>query len=545
MAQALSDDVINLLTSMIKNYFKIAWRNLRRNKGFSITNILGLTIGITCTILIALWVNDEVNYDKFHKNYDNIYQVMANRDFKNQMFTDQNMVLPMADALQGSTPQLISSAVTTQTGSNILRYNDQLLQKDGLTVSERFFDIFSFTFLKGNAGALKDPHSMIMTRSAALSVFGKKDPIGQTVKINNGDNFKIAGIVEDVPGNSSIRFDYVIPFNYSDPGTKASMQEWRNSSWRVFLNMRPGADMKMMEKKINEIKKSHDKNDAISTYFAFPMNRWRLYGDFKDGKNTGGMIEYVRMFTIIAVVILLIACVNFMNLSTARSEKRAKEVGIRKTLGSNKLQLIMQFFSESIILALISFVLSLVAVYFLLPSFNQLVEKQLHFSLLHRGFWILGVGIILFTGIVAGSYPALYLSSFNPVKVLKGTLLAGKASVNPRRLLVIAQFVISISLISATVIIYQQIQYIKGRSMGYNATNLVMVSSSDDVNKNYAVIKNELMGTGLVSAVTRSSSPITQIWWRSGGPDYKGKRPDANVIFSGIAADADFTKTLG
>ncbi|RYF92835.1 MAG: ABC transporter permease, partial [Chitinophagaceae bacterium] len=446
---------------MIKNYFKIAWRNLRRNKGFSITNILGLTIGITCTILIALWVNDEVNYDKFHKHYDNIYQVMANRDFKNQMFTDQNMVLPLADALQGSTPQLISAAVTTHPGSNILRYNDQLLQKDGMTVSERFFDIFSFKFLKGNANSLKDPHSILMTKSAAISVFGKKDPIGETVKINNGDNFKVAGIIEDVPGNSSLRFDYIIPFNYSDPGTKASMQEWGNSSWQVYLKMRPGCDMKMMEKKINEIKKSHD-NDAISTYFAFPMNRWRLYGDFKDGKNTGGMIEYVRMFTIIAVVILLIACVNFMNLSTARSEKRAKEVGIRKTLGSNKLQLIMQFFSESIILALVAFVLSLIAVFFLLPSFNELVEKQLHFNLLHPGFWVLAVGIILFTGIVAGSYPALYLSSFNPVKVLKGTLLAGKSSVNPRRVLVVAQFVISISLISATVIIYQQIKYVKG-----------------------------------------------------------------------------------
>jgi putative ABC transport system permease protein len=531
---------------MIRNYLKIAWRNLLRNRGFSLTNILGLTIGITCTILIALWVNDELNYNRFHRNYDNIYKVFANRDFKNQMFTDPNMVLPLASALQNSTPQLVNATVTTYSNEHLFTYGDLKLKKTGMTVNEHFFDVFTWQFVKGNAAtAVSDPHSIVLTESAARSIFGNKDPMGQVVKMDNYENYKVAAIIKDVPGNSTLQFDFLTFFNYSDPDTKRQMEEWQNSSWSVYLHMRPGADMKLMDAKINEIKKSHDRNDAISTYFTFPMKKWRLYSDFKDGKNVGGMIEYVKMFTIIAVVILLIACVNFMNLSTARSERRAKEVGIRKTLGSNKSQLVMQFFSESVILAIIAFVLSIIAVYFLMPSFNTLVDKQLHLNLAQPGFWLLALCIVLFTGLVAGSYPALYLSSFNPVKVLKGSLVAGKGAVLPRRILVVAQFAISILLISATIIIYQQISFIKGRDMGYDPDNLIMVNSSGEVNKNFAVIKEDLYKTGVVSAVTRTSSPITAIWWKTPGPDYEGKRQDASIIFSALATDVDFSKTFG
>jgi ABC-type antimicrobial peptide transport system permease subunit len=531
---------------MISNYLKIAWRNLLRNRGFSVTNILGLTIGITCTILIALWVNDELNYNKFHDNYDNIYKVYANRDFKNQMFTDPNMVLPLAGALQNSNPQIVNATVTTYSSEHLFTYGDLKVKKTGMTVNEHFFDVFTWQFVKGSAAnAVRDPHSIVVTESAARAIFGNKDPMGQVVKMDNNDNYKVAAVLKDVPGNSTLQFDFLTFFNYTDPGVKNQMQEWQNSSWSVYLQMRPGADMKMIDAKINEIKKSHDKNDEVSTYFTFPMNKWRLYSDFKDGKNVGGMIRYVKMFTIVAIVILLIACVNFMNLSTARSERRAKEVGIRKTLGSNKRQLVLQFFSESVILALIAFMLSIVAVYFLMPSFNMLVNKQLHLSLDEPAFWLLALAIVLFTGLIAGSYPALYLSSFNPVKVLKGTLAVGKGAVLPRRILVIAQFAISILLISATIIIYQQINYIKERDMGYNPDNLVMVNSSGDVDKNYAVIKDELYKTGMISSVTRTSSPITAIWWKTGGPDYEGKRQDASIIFSAIATDVGFSKTFG
>jgi ABC-type antimicrobial peptide transport system permease subunit len=524
----------------------MALRNLFRNKGFSITNILGLTIGITCTILIFLWVHNERTYDKFQKNYNNIYQVMANRDFKNSIFTDPNMVLPLANSLEKAYPQIKNAVVTTQDEQDIFSYRDNKIKKTGLTVGGNFFDMFSWKFIKGNAAtALSDPSSIVLTEASAKTFFGDEDPINKVLKMNNETNMKVTGVVADPPGNSSIQFDFIKPFNYSDPDVKRSMSEWTNSSWRVYIQTVPGTNMALLDKNINALKKQHDTHDKVSTYFSFPMSKWRLYSDFKDGKNVGGMVQYVKLFTIIAIIILLIACVNFMNLSTARSEKRAKEVGVRKTLGSNKKQLILQFFIESMILSFIAFIFSVIAVYLLLPSFNSLLNKHLALNLTQPYVWIGGLVIIHFTGLVAGSYPALYLSSFNPVKVLKGTFLAGRKAVLPRRILVVAQFVTSILLISATLIIYQQIQHVKNRDIGYNADNLIMLPSSPDVQKNYTVIKNELLKTGMVSAVTRTFSPITDIWWKDQAPDWEGKPADANIIVTGFTTDVDFTKTIG
>lgn len=532
---------------MYKNYFKIAWRNLFRNKSFSATNILGLTIGITCTMLILLWVQDELGYDKFQKNYDNIYQVYANRNFNNQIFSDPNMVMPLASSLQKEIPQIKNAVVTTYPESHVIAYGETKVKKTGYTVGGNYFDMFSWKFIKGNAAsAINDPSSVVLTQSAAKAFFGDADPLNKVLRFDNQTDMKVTAVVADPPGNSTFQFDFIKPFNYSDPGVQHDMGEWTNSSWKVFIQTVPGANMQAIEKQINAIKQQHDPNDKkISTYFTFPMSKWRLYSDFKDGKNVGGMIEYVRLFTIIAFIILLIACVNFMNLSTARSEKRAKEVGVRKTLGSDKKQLVLQFFFESIILAFIAFILSVGAVFLLLPPFNTLVDKHLSLDLTQPLFWLGSFGIIAFTGIVAGSYPALYLSSFNPVKVLKGTFLPGKKAVVPRRVLVVAQFVISILLISATIIVYQQIQHVKNRDIGYNPNNLIMIPSSPDVNKNYTVIKQELLQTGMINAVTRTFSPITEVWWKSPAPDFNGKPAGMNIIMTGFSTDIDFSKTMG
>ena len=532
---------------MIKNYLKIAWRNLFRNKGFSITNILGLTIGMTCTILILLWVQDELNYDKFHTNYNSIYQIMANRDFNNQVFTDENMVMPLAKTLQEKLPQIKNAVVITHQQQSILAHNDTKLKKKGYIVSDRFFKMFTWKFLEGNAAiAINDPSSIVITKSTAKAFFGNQDPINKVLKIDNDQNAKVTAVVSDPPGNSSLQFDYLVPFDYADENTKRAMTQWQNSSWDVFIQLNPGTDMKTLEKNINELKYEHDPKDKkISTYFAFPMNKWHLSSDFKDGKNTEGMIEYVRLFSVIALIILLIACVNFMNLSTARSERRAKEVGIRKTLGSQKKQLVFQFFVESMILAFIAFIISIGIVYLLLPAFNDLVDKHLSLDLTNLFFWLTAFAIIAFTGIIAGSYPALYLSSFNPIKVLKGTFLAGKSAAIPRRVLVVAQFVISILLISATIIVYQEIQHIKNREMGYDPNNLVMIPTTPDTQKNFTIIKQDLLNTGMVNAITRTMSPITDIWWRSPGPDYEGKPANQSIIFVGESTDVDFAKTMG
>lgn len=532
---------------MIKNYFKIAWRNLFRNKGFSATNLLGLTIGITCTILISLWVKDELTYNKFHTNYSSIYKIYANRDFNNQVFTDQNMVLPLASTIEKQIPQIKKAVVTTHRQPHILTYGENKLKKEGYTVSEGFFDMFSWKFIHGTpATALPDAYGIVLTRSTAKALFGNDDPINKVIKVDNEYDAKVTAIVADVPGNSTLQFDFINAFNYNNDFLKRAMNNWQNSSWNVFVQVNPGTNMKMLEKKINEIKYQHDEGDKrISTYFAFPMNKWRLQSEFKDGINTGGMIEYVRLFSIIAIIILLIACVNFMNLSTARSEKRAREVGVRKTLGSGKRQLIFQFFSESIILASIAFVLSILAVYMLLPFFNELVDKHLSLNIVQPLFWVAAIVLILFTGIVAGSYPALYLSSFNPVKVLKGTFLSGKKSALPRHILVVGQFAISILLISATIIIYQQIQHIKNRDIGYNPDNLIMVPASEDTQKNYAAIRDELMKTGVIDIVNRSFSPITEVWWKAPAPDWDGKPAGAELIVASMATDVDYTKTMG
>ncbi len=531
---------------MFKNYFKIAWRNLFRNKGFSITNISGLTIGMACTIFIMLWVQDELAYNKFHANYGNVFQVMANRDFNNQVFTDPNMVLPLASSLEKDVPQVKQAVVTTHRYPTVLANGEVALKKDGYTVSEHFFNMFSWKFIKGNAAsALPDPSSIVLTQSTAKALFGDADPMGKMLKLDNNSNAKVTAVVEDVPGNSTFQYDYIRLFNFSAEDVKRSMNNWQSSSWDVYVQTASGVNVAALEQNINKVEKSHNPNDHVSTYFTFAMNKWRLYSDFKNGKNVGGMIEYVRLFSIIAIIILLIACVNFMNLSTARSEKRAKEVGVRKTLGSDKKQLIIQFFFESMILALIAFVFAIIAVVLLLPAFNTMVDKSLVLDITQPLFWAGALLIILITGIVAGSYPALYLSSFNPARVLKGTFLPGKQAVLPRRMLVVTQFVISILLISATIIVYQQIQHIKDRNIGYNPNNLIMIASTDDVKKNYEVIKQELQQTGMIEAVTRTLSPITDIWWRSPGPDYAGKPADANIIFAGENADVGFTKTMG
>ena len=530
---------------MFKNYFKTAWRNLLRNKGFSITNILGLAIGMACAIFILLWVYDELTYDRFQKNYDNIYQVIANRDFNNQVFTDRSMAMPLASALENSSPQIKHAAVTTYQQQKVLTFNNNKIKKEGYVVSNHFFDIFSWKFVKGNAvTALKDPNSIVLTEDAAKAFFGNADPINKVLKVDNNKSVKVTAIVKHAPGNSTFQFDWIMPFNYSDPGTKNAMNEWINSSWNVFIQTIPNADTALLNKTITKIKRSHG-HDEISSYFAFPMSHWHLYSDFENGKNTGGMIEYVRLFSIIAIIILLIACINFMNLSTARSEKRAKEVGIRKTLGSNKRQLIFQFFCESFILTLIAFVLAIITVVLLLPSFNLMVDKHLSLNIMQPLFWVMALSIILFTAFVAGSYPALYLSSFNPVKVLKGTNVLGKKTILPRHVLVISQFVISILLISATIIVYQQIQHVQERDMGYNPNGLIMVPSTPDTDKSFAAIKQDLLTSGIITDVTRTSSPITEVWWNTGAPDYDGKPANAQIIMGGLGTDIDFAKTMG
>ena len=530
---------------MFKSYLKLAWRNIWRNKAFSITNLSGLTIGMTCTMLIFLWVKDELNWNKFHTDHQNIYQLMVNRDFNGEITTDKSVPFPLADELKRNFPQVKYASIDNYGSDIVLKYNETIIKKRALNVSQDYNDVFQWKFVKGSAHtALNQSENLILTASTARALFGEADPLGKVVKIDNRSDYTVSAVIEDVPANSSIQFNALVPFNPGSDFVKQASTDWVNCFSETFIRLQPGTDVAALNRQISALANSRGEKKNFA-YFLHPMDKWRLYSDFKNGVNTGGMISYVRLFTIIAIIILLIACVNFMNLSTAKSEKRAKEVGIRKTLGSERKQLLLQFYSESLIFSFVAFILSIGAVFLLLPLFNSMINKELSLIVWDPVFLLVAIALILITGLVAGSYPALYLSSFNPVKVLKGTFLAGKNAALPRKVLVVLQFSISVLLISSTILVYQQIQHVKNRDLGYNPNNLISIPSSDDANKNAEVIKNELLQTGLIAAVTRTSSPVTEIWNYTPAPNWKGKPQNTDLIMTAMRSDIDFGNTVG
>ena len=530
---------------MFKSYLKLAWRNIWRNKAFSITNLSGLTIGMTCTMLIFLWVKDELSWNKFQTDHQNIYQLMVNRDFNGEITTDKSVPFPLADELKRNFPQVKYASIDNYGSDIVLKYNETIIKKRALNVSQDYNDVFQWKFVKGSAHtALNQPENLILTASTARALFGEADPLGKVVKIDNRSDYTVSAVIEDVPANSSIQFNALVPFNPGSDFVKQASTDWVNCFSETFIRLQPGTDVTALNRQISALANSRGEKKNFA-YFLHPMDKWRLYSDFKNGVNTGGMISYVRLFTIIAIIILLIACVNFMNLSTAKSEKRAKEVGIRKTLGSERKQLLLQFYSESLIFSFVAFILSIGAVFLLLPLFNSMINKELSLIVWDPVFLLVAIALILITGLVAGSYPALYLSSFNPVKVLKGTFLAGKNAALPRKVLVVLQFSISVLLISSTILVYQQIQHVKNRDLGYNPNNLISIPSSDDANKNAKVIKNELLQTGLIAAVTRTSSPVTEIWNYTPAPNWKGKPQNTNLIMTAMRSDIDFGNTVG
>ena len=529
---------------MFRSYLKIAWRNIWKNTAFSVTNLLGLTIGMTCTILILLWVQDERGWDRFHSNHSNVYRLLVNRNFNGEITTDVASPYPTAEALKANFPEVKNAAVDDYGGDHVLKFNETIVKKRGYNTISGFLNMFQWKFVKGNAAtAFSNPENIVITASMAKSLFGSEEPLGKVVKFDNQALKTVSAVVQDPPSNSSFQFSFLTSFNPSGDFEKQAATDWVNSFTETIVEVQPGTNIPGLNKKITAFMNSKTTGGAKFEFFLHPMDKWRLYSDFKNGVNTGGLISYVKLFTIIAIIILVIACVNFMNLSTAKSEKRAKEVGIRKTLGSERRQLIWQFYSESLIFALLSFLLSVLAVYTLLPLFNTLVEKQLSLNVFDPKFLAASLVMILLTGLIAGSYPALYLSSFNPVKVLKGTFLPGKNAALPRKVLVVLQFGISVLLISSTILVYQQIQHVKNRDLGYNPANLLQIPSSQDANKNAEIIKNELLQSGMVASITRTSSPITAIWNFTPAPDWKGKPQGTNLVMTAMRTDVAFAGT--
>ena len=533
---------------MFKNYALITLRNLFRHKVYSFINIAGLSIGLTCSILILLWVQDETSFDTFHPKADRLYQVWLQARWEEDLGSQSALPLPTYEALKTASSHIERVAVSDWGGNHLLSVSENPIMKEGYHVSEEFLAMFEFPLTQGSdpITLLDNPSSIVITESTARALFDKQDPLGKVVRVDDKHDLKVAGVLNDVPANSSFQFDFLLPWKLLEQGeyVKGQREEWNNHAFQVYAELDDPDQQADVENSIRDIVDENGKMDIKRELFLYPLSRWRLHSNFDNGVEEGGLSDYVQLFTIIALLILIIACINFMNLATARSERRAREVGIRKSVGSSRGELIGQFVGESIFISSIAFLVALLLTELALPFYNELVDKELFINYTAWAFWLTSLGVVVFTGIIAGSYPALYLSSFRPVEVLKGKVKVGKSASTPRQVLVVLQFGFSILLIIGTIVIYQQIQLVQDRELGYQQENLINVGSTEAIRKNYEVLKNELLQSGLVASVTRSNSAITTIESRN-HLRWPGQPDEQRVIFTTIVADYDYTKTMG
>jgi len=533
---------------MVRNYIVTALRSFRKNKFFTFINISGLSIGIACSILILLWVSDELSYDKFLPKADRLCQVRVNTSFANKIHTWSALPLPTYTALKSEDSNIKNTAIVDWGGEHLLTVGEKKLIMKGISASEAFLAMFEFPLINGEASTiLDDPSSIVITEATAKSLFGNENAMDKTIRVDEKGDLKVAGILKNIPKNSSIDFDFILPWKYkrqNDPGLFENEDRWQGYYFPVYVELNDPTRKTDVENNIKNMLSEHGMGDIKPELFLHPMSRWRLYSSFEDGVEKGGLIDYVQLFSLIALFIIIIACINFINLSTARSERRAMEVGIRKSVGSNRFNLIIQFIAESMIISFFAYFAAVFIAQLVLPFYNNMVEKELFIDFQSWIFWAFSIAIIFVTGLISGSYPAFYLSSFKPIKVLKGKIQVGRNANLPRKILVTLQFSFSILLIIGTIVIYQQIQLVKKRHLGYNQANLISVELNEELSKNYRGLKNELLQTGVVEATTISNSAITGVSLNSylGWP---GKPEDAIVGFATVVCQYDYTKTMG
>jgi putative ABC transport system permease protein len=540
---------------MFKNYFKIAWRNLIKNKVYSFINILGLSMGMAVAILIGLWIYNELSFNKNFDNYGRIAQVEQNLVNNNEVNTWDNTPYPLAGVLRksyGSNFKYVVMSAGMQQ-DHLLTFNDKKLKQSGGFFESEAPNMFNLKMLSGSRNSLKDPSSILISNSAAKAYFGNENALNKVMRVDNMPPLKVAGVYQDFARNSTfadLNFIASWDFFYNNTDWIRTIDDkWRPNFTKLFVQLNDNESFADVSQKIKDAKLQNinaDLQKKKPQLFLQPMSKWHLYSEFKNGVNTGGAIQYVWMFGIIGVFVLVLACINFMNLSTARSEKRAKEVGIRKTVGSLRKQLIIQFFSESLLTVFISFAISLLLVLLILPFFNSVANKQISILWFNPYFWISSAVFIFFTSVVAGSYPALYLSSFKPVKVLKGTFKAGRLAAIPRKILVVIQFTVSVALIIATIIIYQQIQFAKNRPVGYTRANLINIPiSNSSIHDHFNIVKDELMHTGMITSIAESTIPTTNVFNSTSGLSWSTKDPNFSVDFGVAYTSVDYGKTIG
>jgi predicted permease len=530
---------------MIRNYLKTTFRNLWKNKGFTFLNIFGLGIGIACASLIFLWVEDEINFNNYFSNKENLYKIKDSQTYDGTTFTFDATPGPLAAGIKTEIPGIKNTARASWGNQSLFSLGDKNIYERGMYVDSSFLKMFQLQFVQGNASkAFEQLHSLVITEKMAHKFFGNDNAIGKSLRVDNNTSSIVTGVISDLPESVSFQFDWLAPFKIFE-NQNNWLQSWRNNGVLTYVELQPGADTKAINRKLYNYVQSKAE-DAEAKMSVYPMSRWRLYDSWKDGKEVPGRIKYVNLFSLIAWIILLIACINFMNLSTARSEKRAREVGVRKVLGAGKSKLVGQFIGESIILALISAVVAICATYVVLPAFNTLVEKQLSIRLFQPLHISALLAISLICGLVAGSYPAFYLSSFNPVAVLKGNRLKTNGSAGfIRKGLVVVQFTISIILIISTIIIYQQINHAKNRSLGYDKENLIYLPLQGKLKEHFNAVKNDLVQTGIVKDAALSQSTILQLGSNTADFQWQGKDPDKQVLITVESVSPEYTSTMG
>ena len=537
---------------MFKSYFKSTCRSLLKNKFTSIINISGLAVGMSVAMLIGLWMWSELSFDRNFSNYNRIAQVMQNQTFNGEVQTWNYTPIPLANVLRNNYGDNFKHVILSDwTAEQMLSVGEKRIKTSGNYMEPGVTDMLSLHMLKGSRAGLKDMNSIMLSASVAKTYFGDIDPMNKVMRLEDKSDVKVTGVYEDIPVNSSFGdLGFIAPWQLNVKNReleKVVQDPWGASWFQIFAQIADNADMNVVSKKIKDSKLNNiDKIDGAKNkpeIFLQPMSKWHLYSEFKNGKSVGGRILYVWLFGAIGVFVLLLACINFMNLSTARSEKRAREVGVRKAIGSLRRQLVFQFFTESILVALFSFVVSLGLLQFVLPFFNNIADKKIAVPFSNGVFWIASILFALITGLIAGTYPALYLSSFQAVKVLKGTFRAGRFAAMPRKILLVLQLTVSTVLIAGTLIIFKQIEFAKDRPIGYNHNNLLTLSA-EGLQDHFEAFRNELLQTGKIENVARSETHLTNTFITNSGFNWRGKDPDMQEEFVTLAITREFGKTI-
>jgi len=532
---------------MIKNYFKIAWRNLLKSKVYSFINITGLATGMAVALLIGLWIWDELSFDHYHDNHDKLAYLMSTQTFSGETGTYSSICVPLEKELRNKHASDYKRLSLTWNSTNILAVGDKKISRAGIWAQPDLPEMLTLKMIKGSRKAFNDPSSMMLSASVATALFGDSDPINKTVRVDNKADMKVGGVFEDLPRNTTLHeTEFLLPWDNKANWWNTQGDAWSNHGCHLIVEVNDGVDFDKAGEKIKKVTQEHGYVGSNELMSLHGMNNWHLYSEFKNGKQAGGRIQFVWLFGIVGVFVLLLACINFMNLSTARSEKRAKEVGIRKAVGSMRRQLISQFLSESLLISFLALLFAISLVQLSISFFNGIADKNMSIPWTTSLFWLITVGFTCLTGIISGSYPAFYLSGFKPVKVLKGTFRAGRFASLPRKILVVIQFTASITLIIGTVIVYRQVQFAKERQVGYTREGLIsMVMNTPEIYGHYDALRSELVQTGAVEDMAESNSSVTQIWSNNSGVQWEGKDPNSDPLFGTIAVTHDFGKTVG